>query len=56
LSKAEKILVRTERNQFSSGLNVGKGKMTPSLPRFPAYVVFNSRKGRKIITINPIQE
>ena len=51
---AGSILVRQRGTRFHPGLNVGKGKDDTLFAKIDGTVSFSDRKGRKIISIDPV--
>ncbi|HUX49387.1 MAG TPA: 50S ribosomal protein L27 [Spirochaetia bacterium] len=56
LVSAGSILVRQRGTVFHPGVNVGKGKDDTLFAKVTGNVVFKVRKGRKLITIEPVTE
>jgi large subunit ribosomal protein L27 len=54
--KAGEILVRQRGTLFHPGQNVGKGKDDTLFAKTAGKVVFKTRRGKKIITIEPSGE
>ena len=53
LVKAGEILVRQHGTLFHPGLNVGKGKDDTLFAKIAGKVVFKTRRGKKLISIEP---
>jgi large subunit ribosomal protein L27 len=53
LVKAGEILVRQHGTTFHPGQNVGKGRDFTLFAKIAGSVVFNQRRGRKYISIEP---
>lgn len=51
---AGSILVRQRGTRFHPGLNVGKGKDDTLFAKIDGTVLFSDRKGRKIISVDPV--
>jgi large subunit ribosomal protein L27 len=54
LVKAGEILVRQRGTKFHPGNFVGKGKDDTLFAKAAGTVVFKERKGKKVITIDPV--
>lgn len=53
--KAGEILIRQRGTKFHPGENVGKGKDDTLFATSPGAVVFNRRRGRRFIHVNPLE-
>ncbi|MFW5686213.1 MAG: 50S ribosomal protein L27 [Spirochaetota bacterium] len=51
---AGSILVRQRGTRFHPGTNVGKGKDDTLFAKIEGTVMFSDRKGRKIISVEPV--
>jgi large subunit ribosomal protein L27 len=56
LVSAGSIIVRQRGTPFHPGVNVGRGKDDTLFAKVTGNVVFKTRKGKKIITVEPVTE